>query len=293
VIDTTLEQALGAEEKARVLSQALPYIRTYKGHTVVIKLGGEALDDPSHAALVASDLALLGLVGMRLVVVHGGGPQVSAAMSEAGLEPIFVSGLRVTDDAAMETVRRVLVGSINSDLVSRLCAAGLQAVGLSGADASLVEAVPLHGPAKQSLGRVGRVSRVRAGVLDDLLENGYTPVVASVAPGPEGGFLNINADAAAAALASALHAAKLVYVTNVPGLYADFGDDGSLLSELDCNQLQAMLPGLSAGMHPKASSSVEALQHGVGKVHILDGRVEHALLLEIFTDEGIGTQVLP
>jgi acetylglutamate kinase len=293
VIDTTLEQALGAEEKARVLSQALPYIRTYKGHTVVIKLGGEALDDPSHAALVASDLALLGLVGMRLVVVHGGGPQVSAAMSEAGLEPIFVSGLRVTDDAAMETVRRVLVGSINSDLVSRLCAAGLQAVGLSGADASLVEAVPLHGPAEQSLGRVGRVSRVRAGVLDDLLETGYTPVVASVAPGPEGGFLNINADAAAAALASALHAAKLVYVTNVPGLYADFGDDGSLLSELDCNQLQAMLPGLSAGMHPKASSSVEALQHGVGKVHILDGRVEHALLLEIFTDEGIGTQVLP
>ena len=293
MIATTLEQTLGAEDKARVLSQALPYIRTYRGHTVVIKLGGEALDDPAHAALVASDLALLVLVGIRLVVVHGGGPQVSAAMAEAGLEPTFVSGLRVTDDAAMETVRRVLVGSINSDLVSSLCAAGLQAVGLSGADASLLEAIPLNGPAEQSLGRVGRVSSVRAGVLDDLLENGYTPVVASVAPGPDDGFLNINADAAAAALASALRAAKLVYVTNVPGLYADFGDDGSLLSELDREQLQAMLPGLSAGMRPKASSSVEALTHGVGKVHILDGRVEHALLLEIFTDEGIGTQVLP
>src|SRR5680860_1632976 len=148
-------------------------------------------------------------------------------------------------------------------------------------------------PAEQSLGRVGRVASVRAEVLDDLLENGYTPVVASVAPGSDGGFLNINADAAAAALASSLHAAKLVYLTNVPGLYADFGDDGSLLSELDCERLQAMLPGLSAGMRPKASSAVDALQHGVGKVHILDGRVQHALLLEIFTDEGIGTQVLP
>lgn len=293
MIDGTLQKELGAEDKARVLSQALPYIRTYKGHTVVIKLGGEALDDPSHAALVASDLALLTLVGMRLVVVHGGGPQVSAAMSEAGLEPTFLGGLRVTDDAAMETVRRVLVGSINSDLVARLCAAGLRAIGLSGADASLLEAVPLNGPAEQSLGRVGRVASVRAAVLDDLLENGYTPVVASVAPGSDGGFLNINADAAAAALASALHAAKLVYLTNVPGLYADFGDDGSLLSELDRERLQAMLPGLSAGMRPKASSAVDALQHGVGKVHILDGRVQHALLLEIFTDEGIGTQVLP
>ncbi len=288
-----MEQALGAEDKARVLSQALPYIRTYKGRTVVIKLGGEALDDPGHAALVASDLALLALVGIRLVVVHGGGPQVSAAMIEAGLEPFFVDGLRVTDEVAMETVRRVLIGSINSDLVARLCVAGLKAVGLSGADAGLLEAVPLNGPEEQSLGRVGRVASVRAGVLDDLLERGYTPVVASVAPGPDGGPLNINADAAAAALASALHAAKLVYVTNVPGLYADFGDAGSLLPELDCAQLEAMVTELSAGMRPKASSAVEALHNGVGKVHLLDGRVEHALLLEIFTDEGIGTQVLP
>jgi acetylglutamate kinase len=293
VIEVTLEKELGAEDKARVLSQALPYIRTYKGQTVVIKLGGEALDDADHAAVVASDLALLALVGIRLVVVHGGGPQVSAAMTEAGIKPLFVDGLRVTDDASMETVRRVLVGSINSDLVGRLCTAGLRAVGLSGADANLLGALPLIGPGEQSLGRVGRVSSVRAEVLDDLLERGYTPVVASVATGSDGVFLNINADAAAAALASALGAAKLVYVTNVPGLYADFGDAGSLLSELGSAELAAMLPGLSAGMRPKAESAVEALQHGVGKVHLLDGRVEHALLLEIFTDEGIGTQVLP
>ena len=293
MIQVTLEKELGVEAKARVLSQALPYIRTYKGQTVVIKLGGEALDDPGHAAVVASDLALLVLVGVKLVVVHGGGPQVSAAMSEAGIEPTFVGGLRVTDDAAMETVRKVLVGSINSDLVGRMCTAGLRAVGLSGADAGLLEAVPLKGPGEQSLGRVGRVTNVRPAVLDDLLERGYTPVVASVAPGPDGGFLNINADAAAAALASAVNAAKLVYVTNVPGLYGDFGDAGSLLSELGSAELAAMVPGLSAGMRPKAQSAVEALQHGVGKVHLLDGRVEHALLLEIFTDEGIGTQVLP
>jgi acetylglutamate kinase len=164
---------------------------------------------------------------------------------------------------------------------------------LSGADAGLLEAVPLNGPGQEALGRVGRVANVRPAVLDDLLERGYTPVVASVAPGPDGGFLNINADAAATALASAVKAAKLVYVTNVPGLYGDFGDAGSLLSELGSAELAAMVPGLSAGMRPKAQSAVEALQHGVGKVHLLDGRVEHALLLEIFTDEGIGTQVLP
>lgn len=285
-----LATGLDPQAKARVLSEALPYIRTYRGLTVVIKLGGEALDDPRLAALVASDLALLGLVGIRLVVVHGGGPQVSAAMTEAGLESSFVDGLRVTDERAMETVRRVLLGSINSDLVQLLCGAGLQAIGLSGADGGLFQAEPVPNPA---LGRVGRLVSVRAAVLDDLLERGYTPVVASVAPGPGGAFLNVNADAAAAALAAVAHAAKLVYVTNVAGLYADFGDHGSLLSELDRAQLAAMTPNLTSGMRPKAESALEALEKGVGKVHILDGRTEHALLLEIFTDEGIGTQVLP
>jgi acetylglutamate kinase len=287
---TGLATGLDPQAKARVLSEALPYIRSYRGLTVVIKLGGEALDDPRLASEVASDLALLALVGIRLVVVHGGGPQVSAAMTEAGLEPSFVDGLRVTDDRAMEMVRRVLIGSINSDLVRLLCSAGLQAMGLSGADGGLFEAELLADP---TLGRVGRLLSVRASVLDDLLERGYTPVVASVAPGSDGAFLNINADAAAGALAAAAGAAKLVYVTNVAGLYSDFGDHGSLLSELSCAQLEAMAPSLTSGMRPKAASAVEALQKGVGKVHILDGRTEHALLLEIFTDEGTGTQVLP
>ena len=282
-----------ARAKAAVLVEALPYIRSYRGRTVVVKIGGAALDDPRLSVLVAEDLALLSLVGIRLLVVHGGGPQVSAAMSEAGLKPSFVGGLRVTDDAAMEVVRRVLVGSINPDLVARLSAAGLRAVGLTGSDGSIVTATMAVGPEGEQLGRVGDVSAVQPGLLDQLLDEGYTPVIASIAPDPEGRPLNVNADAVAGAIAASASAAKLVYLTNVEGLYRDLGDAGSLISELKVDELAALGPGLSEGMRPKARSAVAALRDGVEKVHILDGRVPHALLLEIFTEDGIGTQVLP
>ncbi len=283
----------GAGDKARTLIEALPYIRTYRDRTVVIKVGGAALEDDALAGLVSEDLAFMALVGIRTVVVHGGGPQVSAAMSAAGLSPEFVGGLRVTDEASMEVVRRVLVGSINPDLVARLSMAGLQAVGLSGFDGPLIRAESMSGPNGEDLGKVGRVAAADARILESLLDDGFTPVVAPVAPAPDGAPLNVNADAVAGAIAAAMGTAKLVYLTNVEGLYRDLGDAGSLISEMKLDDLRSLIGELSEGMRPKAASAIEALESGVGKVHILDGRVEHALLLEIFTDEGIGTQVLP
>lgn len=281
-----------ARDKAAVLLEALPYIRTWRNRTIVVKVGGQALDDPASATLVAEDLSVLSLVGVQLVVVHGGGPQVSDAMREAGVEPSFVDGLRVTDDRTMEIVRRVLVGTINNDLVGRLARAGLQPVGLTGADGSTVAARRRTGTAAD-LGRVGEVDAVDGGLLRTLLAQGYTPVMASVAPDAQGHPLNVNADAVAGAVAGALHAEKLVYLTNVDGLYRDLGDAGSLISEMKRDELREITPSLSTGMQPKAMSILAALDQGVGKAHILDGRVPHALLLEIFTHEGIGTQVLP
>ncbi len=286
---TTVEAAA----KARVLIEALPYIRSYHGRTVVVKIGGHALDDPRLASLVAEDLALLSMVGMRLVVVHGGGPQVTSAMDRAGLEPTFVGGLRVTDDSAIALVRDVLVGSINSDLVGRLSRAGLTAVGISGADGGVLVADKTLGPRGEDLGRVGSIVSVGTRFLNSLLAEDYVPVVASIAADDGGAPLNVNADQVAGAVATALDAAKLVYLTNVEGLYRDLGDTDSLVSEIKAGELQSMLDDLSEGMRPKAVSALTALEGGVEKVHILDGRVEHALLLEIFTEEGIGTQVLP
>jgi len=290
--DAQRQEEAGA--KAQALVEALPYIRSYRGRSVVVKVGGAALDDPGVSAGVVQDLALMALVGIRLIVVHGGGPQVSQAMRDAGLTPAFVDGLRVTDDASMEVVRRVLVGLINNDLTSRLCAAGLQAVGLSGMDAGLMKGRRAAGPGGEDLGRVGDTVEVKPTLLWSLVEGGYTPVLASVAAAADdGGVLNVNADAVAGAVAASVGAGKLVYLTNVEGLYRDFGDAGSLVSELAVAELASILPSLSAGMRPKAASAVAAMRAGVAKVHILDGRTPHALLLEVFTDRGIGTQVTP
>ena len=288
----TATTAAQAGLKAETLVAALPYIRSYRGQTVVIKVGGAALEDPKHATLVAEDIALMTLVGIQVVVVHGGGPQVSEAMETAGLQPTFVGGLRVTSDKAISIVRQVLVGTINQDLVARLGTAGLAAVGLSGIDSGLIKADVQRGPNDEDLGRVGKVTDVDSALLRALLEDSYTPVIASIALGEDGGPLNVNADAVAGSVAVALGATKLVYLTNVEGLYKDLGDSGTLVSEIKRDELAGMVTSLSEGMRPKAGSALDALAGGVGKVHILDGRVDHALLLEVFTDEGIGTQVL-
>jgi acetylglutamate kinase len=293
MMNTTFVTPHDAGAKAHTLTEALPYIRNYRGETVVVKIGGAALDDARLAEIVAEDLALLNFVGIRLVLVHGGGPQVSRAIAELGVESRFVGGLRVTDDVSMEVVRRVLVGSINADLVTRLTRAGVRAVGLAGSDGGLLRAERIVGPAGEELGRVGRIDAVDDDLVTSLLGAGYTPVIASVAPAVDGTPLNINADAVAGAVAAAVDAVKLVYLTNVSGLYRDFGMQDTVVPELQVDELRALIPSLSDGMRPKAFSAVEALDAGVNKVHVLDGRVEHALLLEIFTDEGIGTQVLP
>ncbi|MDP9067175.1 MAG: acetylglutamate kinase [Actinomycetota bacterium] len=282
-----------ATAKAQTLIEAIPYIRSYRNQTVVVKLGGEPLDDPVLAARLVEDIALLVLVGVRVVVVHGGGPQISRAMQATSVSPRFVDGLRVTDEATMTVVEQTLIGAVNPSFVGSLNRAGVRALGLSGVDAGCMVAereVSLEG---RPLGRVGRIGRVDPEVLVSLLDSGFTPVVATVAPSAEGETLNVNADAAAAAIAAALGAEKLIYVTNVEGLYRDLGDRDSLIPELKSGDLASFAGTLSAGMRPKAESALAAIAAGVRKVHILDGRVEHCLLLEIFTPEGVGTQVLP
>ena len=278
-----------AQTKAEILFEALPYLRAWRGRTVVVKLGGEALADASLASLVAQDIALLTLVGIRVAIVHGGGPQVTAAMDAAGIEARFVDGLRVTDDVTVEIVRGVLVGTINAQLVQQLNNAGVRAVGLHGGDGGLV-VVRCREP---ELGRVGAVDRVDPSVIRTLLDEGYTPAIAPVAPDANGVTHNVNADSIAGGIAAALGAEKLVFLTNVPGLYRDLGDAGSLVSELKSDELRELSSTLSDGMRPKALAALDALDRGVAKVHILDGRTPHALLLEIFTDQGIGTMVLP
>lgn len=273
--------------KADVVIEALPYIRRYRGRKVVVKVGGAPLEDPAHSALMAADIALLAMVGIEVVVVHGGGPQVSALMKRAGIEPRFVDGLRETDDASMEIVQQVLAGIINPQLVAHLTSAGVAAVGLTGLDGQTVLA-----RRRTDLGRVGEIEEARPELLENLLGSGFTPVLSSIAGDETGCSLNVNADAVAASVAVSLEAAKLVFLTNVEGLYRDLGDAGSLISEIKAGDLAEMLPALSSGMRPKATAAVDSVSAGVEKVHILDGRMRHALLLEIFTDSGVGTQVI-
>jgi acetylglutamate kinase len=274
-----------------VLREALPWITRWAGRTVVIKHGGST--NASQKALsetFAADIALLHSVGLRIVVVHGGGPQISALSERLGLKPTFVKGQRVTDAATLEVVRMVLLGQVNPQLAGMICLAGAPAVGVAGTDAGLIRARQ----ADQALGAVGEVEAVDPRVLITLLDSGAVPVVATVGRDPDGQELNINADAVAGAIAVSLQADKLIYLTNVPGLYEDFGTASStLLSEVSVERLRAMLAAgeLNAGMIPKVTSIVAAFDGGIRQAHLLDGRIEHALLLEIFTDSGIGTMV--
>lgn len=279
-----------AKNKARTLSEALPYLRTYRDAIFVLKVGGEIVEDPERADLLAHDIALMSLVGIQIVVVHGGGPQVSRAMEQVGFEPRFKDGLRVTDAAALELVMQVLIGSINPRIAQLLTKAGAPAFGMSGFHGGTV--IAEAATATPELGFVGRVAEVDTAPLRALISNGYIPVVAPVAADDDGGFLNVNADEVAGAVAAALGASKLVFLSNTEGMYRDISDGDSLISEINVADLRALLPSLTTGMRPKAAAALAALDGGVPKVHILDGRVEHSLLLEVFTEEGIGTQVV-
>ncbi len=277
--------------KARILSEALPYIKEFRGQTVVVKYGGSAMVDDALRETFADDVALLALVGLKPVIVHGGGPQITRAMEDAGLAAEWVDGLRVTDAAAIRVVQATLAGEVNPDIVRLINGHGALAAGVNGLDANLFEAKPRD----ERLGFVGEVTSVNPRIVASLQDEGYIPVVAPLARGPAGRAYNVNADTAAAALAAALGAGKLVYLTDVEGLYRDLGDTDSLISKLSSDDLRRLLAGasVSAGMLPKLESCLAALDGGVRRAHILDGRVQHALLLEIFTHEGIGTMVVP
>jgi acetylglutamate kinase len=278
-------------ETASILVQALPYIQRFHGRSVVVKLGGAAIDEALDRAL-AQDVLLLRSVGVRCVLVHGGGPQVDKMMRRVGKEPEFRDGLRVTDAETLEIVRMVLVGKINRDLVATINReAPLEpvAVGVSGEDAGLLTVTPRE----SSLGFVGDVSHVRASVLERLLDEGLSPVVSTIGADPSGQPYNVNADEAARAIAVAMAAEKIVYLTAAPGLLEDVSDEGSLVPRLTSAELRERIEhdSVSAGMIPKLRACADAVDAGVGTAHIIDGRVPHALLIELLTDEGIGTMV--
>jgi acetylglutamate kinase len=285
----------GAAEKAAVLVEALPYIRRFWGAVVVVKYGGNALGaegtggEAAARASFAEDVVLMRSVGMLPVVVHGGGPQIGELMARLGKEPEFRDGLRVTDAETLEIARMVLVGKVNRDLVSAINVHGPLAVGLSGEDANLIQAAARD----ESLGYVGDVAAVDPTILQRLLAQGLIPVVATIGADPAGQAYNINADTVAGALAEALEATKLVYLTDVAGLRADPEDPGSVLAQCRPEDLDRLVAEGAArgGMVPKVRACAHAVRHGVRQAHILDGRVPHALLLEVFTDAGVGTMV--
>jgi acetylglutamate kinase len=286
----------GVMDKAETLVKALPWLERFQGATVVIKYGGHAMADPSLRASFAEDVVFLRYAGLRPVIVHGGGPQINAALERAGIESSFTAGLRVTTPEAMEVVRMVLVGQVNRDVVGLLNRHGAFGVGMSGEDANLFTAERKHALVDGEpvdIGQVGEIVEVQVGAVRALLDDGRIPVISSVARGDDGEVYNVNADTAAAALAVALDATKLVVLTDVEGLYADWPDSDDVIDSLTADELAALLPELTAGMVPKMEACLHAVRGGVPQAHVLDGRVPHAILLEIFTDEGIGTMVMP
>ena len=282
--------------KAAALVEALPWLKRFSGRTIVVKYGGHAMTTPELQQAFAEDVVFLRYAGVRVVVVHGGGPQISAHLDRLGLASEFRGGLRVTTRETMEVVRMVLVGQVNSDVVSLINAHGPFAVGLSGEDAHLLTAerrdVEVDGE-PVDLGFVGEVVDVQPQIVRALLDEAKVPVVATVARGLDGELYNVNADTAAAALAVALQAEKLVVLTDVEGLYADWPASQDVISEIKADELADLLPELSAGMVPKMEACLAAVRGGVPRAHVLDGRVGHSLLLELFTDEGVGTMVVP
>jgi len=286
-------------EKAKILQEALPYIRRFHGRTFVVKYGGHAMVDEGLKESFARDVCLLRYVGIPVVVVHGGGPQINRMLERVGISSSFTAGLRITDDATMEVVEMVLGGAVNQDIVGLICQHGGRAVGLSGKDDHFMRAQRLTDvPAKDAtgaevlvdLGRVGDIEHVEPRIVSKLLESGFLPVIAPIAVDEDGRALNVNADTAAGRIAGALQAAKLVLMTDVEGVK---DGAGNLIRSLDAREAEGLISTdvISGGMIPKVRCALDAVADGVEKVHIVDGRTSHALLLEIFTDRGVGTEI--
>jgi acetylglutamate kinase len=296
-VPTRLEQRLSrAGEKAAVLAEALPWLQRFHDKIVVIKYGGNAMVDEDLKQAFAQDMVFLRLAGIHPVVVHGGGPQITAMLDRLGLPAEFRGGLRVTTPETIDVVRMVLVGQVGRELVGLINQHGPYAVGLSGEDAQLFTAekrTALVDGEAVDIGLVGDVVHVNPDAVLDIVKAGRIPVVAGVAPDTDGIVYNINADSAAAALAGALGAAKLVVLTDVAGLFANYPDPESVISALTADELEPMLPGLASGMAPKMEACLRAVRGGVPQAHVIDGRMPHSVLLEVFTSEGVGTMVTP
>jgi acetylglutamate kinase len=274
------------------LLEALPYIREFHGRTVVIKYGGAAMSDPALREDFARDVVLLKYVGMNPIVVHGGGPEITAYMKRLDLPVEFVGGLRVSDEATVEVAKMVLVGKVNKDIVLRINRHGQPAVGLCGDDGLLFRVATMEGPGGEDIGYVGRIEKVNIGVIEHIAAD-YIPVVASIGADRNGRSHNVNADEAAAAVARALGAYKLMFLTDVPGWLRDPADPTSVISECGADDVERALAETAGGMRPKLQACVDAIHGGVSYAHIVDGRVPHSVLLELFTDAGLGTKIRP
>nr|WP_300851007.1 acetylglutamate kinase [uncultured Acetatifactor sp.] len=274
-------------ERANILVQALPYIKKYAGATVVVKYGGNAMLDDELKAAVMSDIVLMQLVGINVVLVHGGGPEINSMLKKIGKESKFIGGMRYTDQETIGIVQQVLAGKVNKDLVQLLEDAGGRAIGLCGLDGSLLKADQLE----EDLGFVGEIREVNVDILRDAAKNGYIPIVSTVAAGYHGEVYNINADIAAARIAAELGAMKLILMTDVRGLLRDKDDDSTIIPVVNVSDVRRLKKEgvISGGMIPKIDCCVDAVRRGVGRAHIIDGRIAHSILVELFTDEGIGT----
>ena len=290
------EPTARAFRKASALIEALPWLEKFHGKVVVIKYGGNAMIDPELKRAFAEDIVFLRYAGLKPVIVHGGGPQISTMLGRLGMDSEFRGGFRVTTPETMEIVRMVLVGQVGRELVGLINEHGPFAVGMSGEDARLFTAARRTAcvdGAQVDIGLVGDVEHVNPSAVTDLIEAGRIPVVSTVAPDVDGEVHNLNADTAAGALAAALGAQKLIVLTDVEGLYLDWPDRSSLVSEISADELEALLPTLVSGMVPKMEACLAAVRDGVPAAHVIDGRIPHSLLLEVFTSEGIGTMVVP
>jgi acetylglutamate kinase len=280
-----------AATRVRILSEALPYIQRFTNRTIVIKYGGAAMKENILKTKVIRDIVFLACVGVRPVVVHGGGPEINTWLQKLNIEPLFRDGLRVTDAATMDVVEMVLAGRVNKDLVSLISRAGALAVGLCGKDGNLIQARPVD---KEGVGFVGEVTSVETGLVESLVNSGYVPVISSVAADENGQAYNINADTVAGEIAAALQAEKLILLTDTPGILYDYHNPASLIKKLDIQKARNLIEQgiVSGGMIPKVNCCVRSLAQGVRAAHILDGRLAHSLLLEILTDEGIGSMIV-
>jgi acetylglutamate kinase len=272
------------------LLEALPYIREFHGRTIVVKYGGAAMTDPALREEFARDVVLLKYVGLNVIVVHGGGPDITKYMRRLDMEVEFVDGLRVSDADTVEIAKMVLIGKVNKDIVLRINRHGQAAVGLSGDDGNLFRASKQLSPGGEDIGFVGRIEKVDVDVINHIAQD-YIPVVASIAPGADGRSYNVNADEAATAVARAMGAYKVMFLTDVEGWMRDPADPDSVISEAHADEVEAALPSVSGGMRPKLQACIDAIHGGVSFAHIVDGRVPHSLLLELFTDAGIGTKI--